>query len=323
MTGSVLSINISEAKGTVKKPVASGRITMTGLEHDGHAEPGHRQVSLLSCESTGRLAREAGKTFQPGDFAENITTTGIDLTQVRPRDLLRIGPVELEVTQIGKECHGAGCAIAKLVGKCVMPKEGVFARVRIPGNIAPGDPIEHLPRLLLIHVITLSDRASRGEYADRSGPAIREKLQQHFAAGGQGVNIEARLLPDEAGQLRRAIEEAVAAHADMIFTTGGTGIGPRDITPEVVRPLLDKEIPGIMEFIRTKYGASLPSALLSRSVAGLIGSTLIYTLPGSVKAAGEYMTEICKSLDHSLLMLGGGAEENLEIVSAPSRLRAR
>ena len=91
----------------------------------------------------------------------------------------------------------------------------------------------------------------------------------------------------------------------MIFTTGGTGIGPRDITPDVVAPMLDRELPGVMEFIRMKHGERLPSALLSRSVAGTIGNMLIYTLPGSVKAVREYTAEILRTLPHSLLMLHG------------------
>ena len=91
----------------------------------------------------------------------------------------------------------------------------------------------------------------------------------------------------------------------MIFTTGGTGIGPRDFTPEVVKTVMDKEIPGIMELIRIKYGQEKPNALLSRGVAGVMGNSLIYSLPGSVKAVNEYMSEITKTLQHLIFMLFG------------------
>jgi molybdenum cofactor synthesis domain-containing protein len=91
----------------------------------------------------------------------------------------------------------------------------------------------------------------------------------------------------------------------LVITTGGTGVGPRDITPEVVKELLDKEIPGIMEMIRMKYGAEKPNALLSRGVAGLMGNAFVYTLPGSVKAVNEYMSEITKTLKHLYLMRMG------------------
>jgi len=148
-------------------------------------------------------------------------------------------------------------------------------------------------------IITLSDRAVRGEYEDRSGPEIIQLLKDRFA----DVDIECVLIGDEAEALRSEIERAPGF--DVIITTGGTGIGPRDITPDVVNPMLDREIPGIMEFIRAKHGERLPSALLSRSVAGMIGTTLVYTLPGSVKAVREYMHEILRSLEHALDMVHG------------------
>jgi molybdenum cofactor synthesis domain-containing protein len=92
---------------------------------------------------------------------------------------------------------------------------------------------------------------------------------------------------------------------NIIFTTGGTGIGPRDITVETVTPFLNKQIPGVMEFIRIKYGTEKPAALLSSGVAGVTGKSLIYTLPGSVKAVEEYMTEIVKTLKHTIFMQYG------------------
>ena len=101
---------------------------------------------------------------------------------------------------------------------------------------------------------------------------------------------------------------------NIIFTTGGTGIGPRDITVETIIPLLTKEIPGIMEYIRVKYGSEKPNALLSRGVAGLIGTTLIYTLPGSVKAVNEYMEEIFKTLMHALQMIYGIDSHQEELI---------
>ena len=150
-----------------------------------------------------------------------------------------------------------------------------------------------------ILIITLSDRAVRGEYEDRSGPEIVRMLKEAFT----DADIECVLIGDDADALREQIERA--PNFDVVITTGGTGIGPRDITPDVVNPLLDREIPGIMEFIRTKHGERLPSALLSRSVAGTIGTTLVYTLPGSVKAVREYMEVILRSLGHALQMIHG------------------
>jgi molybdenum cofactor synthesis domain-containing protein len=105
--------------------------------------------------------------------------------------------------------------------------------------------------------------------------------------------------------LKDLLTEAISGQFDIIITTGGTGIGPRDITPDIVRSVIEKEIPGIMEMIRFKYGAEKPNALLSRSVAGVAGKSLIFTLPGSVKAVNEYMAEITRSVKHALYMLHG------------------
>jgi molybdenum cofactor synthesis domain-containing protein len=162
----------------------------------------------------------------------------------------------------------------------------------------------NLPDKLEILVITLSDRAYKGEYIDLSGPAIQNRISDYLSAAGREHNIKTALIPDEAGSLKELLNSASSGY-DIIFTTGGTGIGPRDITIETVKPLLSKEIPGIMEFIRVKYGAEKPSALLSRGVAGIIGKSLIYTLPGSVKAVEEYMTEILKTITHAIEMMYG------------------
>lgn len=161
-----------------------------------------------------------------------------------------------------------------------------------------------LPQKFEILVITLSDRAFRGEYKDLSGKLIREHISKYFILTDWTVNLSYSLIPDDKTQFEKLLLEAQDKY-DIIFTTGGTGIGPRDITIETVKPLLNKEIPGIMEYIRVKYGNEMPDALLSRGVAGIMGKSLIYTLPGSVKAVDEYMTEILKTLKHAVLMQHG------------------
>jgi len=161
-----------------------------------------------------------------------------------------------------------------------------------------------LPSKLNILIITLSDRAYQGEYEDLSGPHIKEILTDYFKDRKQAYNINIKLIPDDSAILKDILISAETAY-NLIITSGGTGIGPRDITVETVKPLLKKEIPGIMEYIRVKYGSQKPNALLSRGVAGIIGNSLIYTIPGSVKAADEYMTEILKTLNHTMLMQYG------------------
>jgi molybdopterin adenylyltransferase len=301
----VISVNVSEKKGTVKHPVPEIRIDRNGVVNDAHAGPWARQVSLLSQEIIAGFAAEVGRKVAPGEFAENITTQGVDLRKVAVLDRISVGGAELEVTQIGKKCHGKECAIFKEVGKCVMPAEGVFCRVISPGTVKAGDSIKVNERPLRIKVITLSDRASRGEYEDKSGPKIKELLDKFFAGKRWHLKLESIVIPDDSARLKSELVSARDNGADVIFTTGGTGVGPRDITPEVVVSLADKLIPGIMEHIRAKFGQNNPNALLSRSVAAVIGQTVVYALPGSVKSVEEYMPEILKTIEHLLFMLHG------------------
>ena len=161
------------------------------------------------------------------------------------------------------------------------------------------------PNNISCAVITLSDRASRGEYEDLSGPAIREMVMGYFQDKNLQVVIDGCIIPDDPEQLRNLILEYRSNGVEVIITTGGTGLGPRDFTPDVVKPLLEKEIPGIMEMIRVKYGMLKPAALVSRSIAGVTGSTLVYCLPGSRKAVAEYCSEILPTIVHSIKMIKG------------------
>ncbi len=140
--GKVLAVNISGQKGTQKKNV--GRVEVLegfGIKSDAHGGPWHRQVSLLAEESIQKI-RRLGLDVGHGDFAENITTQGLDLVNLPVGTRLSIGPsVVLEVSQIGKECH-TRCAIYYRAGECVMPTEGIFAKVLCGGPIAVGDPIQ-------------------------------------------------------------------------------------------------------------------------------------------------------------------------------------
>jgi len=300
----VKSLNISEKKGTKKTPVPEIELNECGLVGDSHSGSWHRQVSLLGLESYRRFVETVGRMLDPGDFAENMTTEGVELKDAKILDRFVSDTLEMEVTQIGKKCH-FGCEIIKEAGACIMPKEGIFCRVIKGGVLKPGHAFNYVPRAIHIRIITLSDRASVGEYEDLSGPEIEKWLFAGFKTTHWRIAVDRVLIPDDAELLTQEIERSKEQGVAVLFTTGGTGIGPRDITPDVVCPMLDRELPGIMEFIRMKHGERLPSALLSRSVAGTIGNMLVYTLPGSVKAVREYTEEILRTLPHSLLMLHG------------------
>lgn len=301
----ILSVNISTKKGTVKTPVDKIVLNNFGIDSDAHAGEWHRQISLLGIESINRFKESAKREINFGDFAENITTQGIELIETKPGDRFIGSDVDLEVTQIGKSCHGDGCAIYREVGNCVMPKEGIFCRVIKPGKLKAGDELTFYPKIYKVEVITLSDRASRGVYEDKSGPEVVRLISEFFNTLKWQFVVESTIIPDDEEQLRIHLAKAKELGYDLLITTGGTGIGPRDITPDIVKQMIDKEIPGIMEMIRVKYGAEKPNALLSRSIAGIMGNTFVYSLPGSVKAVNEYMEEINKTLKHLFIMRMG------------------
>lgn len=144
MSARVVAVCISENKGERKKPIAVGTLLVEhGLEGDGHAGDWHRQVSLLARESINTM-RAKGLDVTTGDFAENLTTEGIDLPSLPIGTRLAVGDEAiLEVTQIGKECH-TRCAIYYQAGDCVMPREGIFARVIKGGTVTAGSPIRRL-----------------------------------------------------------------------------------------------------------------------------------------------------------------------------------
>jgi MOSC domain-containing protein YiiM len=141
--GKVVAVCLSLRKGEKKRPAAGGRLIADhGLEGDAHSGPGHRQVSLLARESVDRFRAKGPLDVGPGDFAENILIEGLDLAALAVGRRLRAGPeAVLEITQLGKECRSP-CAIYRMMGDCVMPREGVFARVIRGGEVRPGDGID-------------------------------------------------------------------------------------------------------------------------------------------------------------------------------------
>lgn len=301
----IVSVNISKEKGTRKNPVDAIELTEIGIPEDAHRGPWHRQLSMLGIDRIESFSKEHHRAIHYGDFGENINVSGMELNQVQVFDIFKNETIELEITQIGKKCHGKNCVIFTEVGDCIMPREGIFLRVKKGGTLKPGDTLQFYPRIFRIKVITVSDRASTGIYEDRSGPLLASLSEEFFTKNGRKSSIHREIIPDEPVQIKEQVIKAVRENYDLIFTTGGTGIGPRDVTPDVVVKLMEKEIPGIMEGIRIRYGMDKPNALLSRSIAGVIRNSLVYCLPGSEKAVKEYAEEIFKTTNHALMMLNG------------------
>ncbi len=337
MEGTVKAVCTSSVKGVRKEPVKEAcLIEDYGIEKDAHAGKWHRQVSLLSWEKVQEF-NKSGAGVSDGDFGENLLVSGINfrslpvgtrflicpaeevvhaaadsLTEetVHATDLKNeeaVGGALLELTQIGKACHHS-CEIRKRVGVCIMPTDGVFAKVVRGGMVKPGDRVRVLPpdpdRPYTAAVITLSDRAFSGVYEDRSGPKAAEILK----AAGYEV-VETILLPDDQSRLERELGRlADQRQVSLVLTTGGTGFSERDRTPEATMAVADRNAQGIAEAIRVKSLAVTDHAMLSRGVSVIRKKTLIVNLPGSVKAVQESLGFILGALDHGLGILRGTAD---------------
>jgi len=157
-----------------------------------------------------------------------------------------------------------------------------------------------------VTVITVSDRASRGQYEDRSGAEIERLLRE----GLEGVEVSREVVPDEIPAIsaalgRHAAVQATRPAADFVLTTGGTGISPRDVTPEATRGFCERELPGIAEMLRARSYEETPTAVLSRGYAGLKGNTIVVNLPGSVRAVSLCTRLLIPVMEHALSMLRG------------------
>ena len=302
----VEALCLSEAKGMQKEPVPSAVFRADhGIESDAHAGPWHRQVSLLSAEAVESV-REKLPDIGPGNFAENVVVSGVDLAGLGLGSRLRLGGgVVLTITQIGKVCH-TPCQIGRLTGDCIMPREGLFARVEAGGKVRTGDAVDVLevvprqrPQAV---VLTISDRCSRGEATDTAGPATAQRL----AADVHAHVYRTEILPDETDVIAEQLRHYCDGHSiDLVVTVGGTGLSPRDVTPEATREVIERFTPGLDEAMRAASLARTPHAMLSRGISGVRGSTLIISLPGSERAAIENLQAIVPALEHGLAKLRG------------------
>ena len=305
-TGSIMSINVSCKKGKRKYPIIDKtvKINFDGILTDAHYKNKNREISILTEEDFIEFKNKASMKADFGIFAENLDIKGIKLRNIQLLDKIKLGnDVMLEVTQIGKKCHGDGCPISKQTGGyCVMPIFGVFCRPIKTGNISIGDNVLVIRRKINLKIILLSDRVYKNEMKDTSLEFAMEVIEKFFYSKKWDCIIETKIIPDDVEILNNELENS--EKYSVIFTIGGTGISNRDITPETVLNKCSKVIPGIMENIRNKYSDKNKNVLLSRSVSCIFGSnTQVYTLPGNKNAVNEYLTEILPLVEHIKFLL--------------------
>lgn len=307
MAGIIKAVCISKQRGTIKQNVQKIRLIEDfGLEGDAHGGNWHRQVSLLSYDKVKEF-NQRGAQVHEGDFGENILVEGIDLKHLKVGTRLTCQDAVLEITQIGKDCHHH-CQIYQRMGECIMPVEGVFAKVIKGGEIKVGDTMHvkvQTSQPLTAAVITLSDQGSQGRREDTSGKKIQEILNNHHYH-----IIEYLLLSDDQDELeKQLIRLSDQRQVNLIITTGGTGFSPRDHTPEATLNVMTRNAPGIAEAIRYESMKYTKRAMLGRGASVIRHSTLIVNLPGSEKAVKESMDIIIDTLAHGLHILNGTEKE--------------
>ena len=303
--GKVKAICISEKRGTRKTQIESAAfITEYGIDGDAHAGNWHRQVSFLGLNEIEDFKKRGGNV-NFGDFGENIVDDEFTFKKLPVGTRLSCGDVFFEITQIGKECH-SHCQIYHQVGDCIMPREGVFARVLHGGVIKVGDELNITTKNMPLDaaVITSSDKGFIGEREDLSGSKVEEMLKS------AGYSIADKvILPDDKDKLATQMKKYADIGIGLVVTTGGTGFSMRDVTPEATIEVCDRMAPGIAEAMRLESLKITPRAMLSRAVAGICKRTLIVNLPGSVKAVEECLGFVLPTLRHGVEILRGETGE--------------
>jgi molybdenum cofactor synthesis domain-containing protein len=257
-----------------------------GIAEDGQRGTTHRQLCLMAAhEGAG----------EPGALGENLRTRGLALGSIADGRRLRIGArAVIQVTDRATIATAGDEA----------PRLQVFARCVRGGEVRPGDAIATDPSFdrPRYAVLTLSDRRAGGALPDESGALAVTMLSQALAAPPIAVEV----LPDDAELIKARLVTLADEHlCDLIVTTGGTGLAPRDVTPEATLAVIDRQVPGIAEAIRAGGLAKTPLAMLSRAVAGQRGSTLIVNLSGSPRAVREQLEVLVPVLPHVLTTASG------------------
>ncbi len=269
-----------------------------GIDGDAHAGTWHRQVSLLSLARIEQM-RESIPDLAFGAFGENLVTRDLAPETLQVGRRLQVGDEAiLQITQLGKECH-TRCQIYYTVGDCIMPRYGTFARVVRSGEVRAGDRVATATDFdrYRYAVITVSDRGAAGKREDLAGPVAAELIQEAVPSH----EVAREILPDDQAALaQRLIQLCDDEICDLIVTTGGTGLSPRDVTPEATAEVIDREVPGMAEAVRAAGLAKTPHAMLSRALVGQRGGTVIVNLSGSPKAVREQLEVLQPVLPHAL-----------------------
>ena len=307
MHGHLISVNLGKIRGVPKHPIDEGILTPEwGLKGDAHGGDWDRQISLFPIETLALVPRNVRESFEENAYSENLTLEGIPPEKLRPGTILRIGEAQIKILEIGKPSFEP----PESGRPYIVSREGRFGRILKEGRVKSGDwveivkegePAPDAPRLALV---TLSDKGAKGEREDISG-----KFLTWYATRLGAEILFSTIIPDEKQQIKKALFRGIDEKADLILTTGGTGLAPRDVTPDATLEVIDRQVPGFAEAMRMESLKKTPHALASRAVSGIAGKTLIINLPGSPKAVAECMEVIFPALKHAIEKLRGDPTE--------------
>lgn len=307
MHGHLISVNMAKIRGASKRPVDEGILTPGwGLKGDAHGGDWDRQISLFPVETMALVPKAIRAAFELNTYSENLTIEGLPPEKLKIGTVLSIGTARIKILQIGKEVFEP----PESGRPYIVSREGRFGRVLSGGTVKAGDIVEIVEEgtppadAPKIAVVTLSDKGAAGEREDVSG-----RFLTWYATRLGGQILSAVVIPDEKPAIRDALRKGIENGADLILTTGGTGLGPRDVTPDVTLEIIDREVPGFAEAMRAESLKKTPNAMISRAVSGVAGKTLIINLPGSPKAVAECMEVIFPALRHAIDKLRGDPTE--------------
>jgi len=298
-------VNITHKSSTLRKAIAiaelivSNQDTIDAIQNrtvpKGDVFEFARAAGLLACKKTYEVIPDCHPL--PVEYAA-ITYT-IESLKV----LITVEVHTVYKTGVEVEAMHAAAITALTMYDMLKPidKQTMIGSIRLQEKTGGKSGMKYrLPEEVRIAVITCSDSASKGIIEDKSGKIICDELVQH------GMQIERKeIIADDFDTIQSVAKECIAAGFDLVLFTGGTGLGPRDVTPEALKPLIDREVPGVMEASRSYGQQRTPYAMLSRGISGFAGGTLIVTMPGSSRGASESMKAIFPHLLHVFRVKAG------------------
>lgn len=293
VSGKVTSLRIATAEARISLAAETVRMIEEDRAPKGDPRPVARVAAIVAAKETPRLLPYCHSValdwvhvefeMLPAAIRIVVTAKAIDRTGVEMEALTAASVAALNLYDLLKPVDDSMEIVAlrltsKTGGKSAFP--------RVPFRAA---------------IVVVSDSVSRGESTDRSGAVLQERLEQH---GAEIVDVQT--VPDEVEQIRTTLRRLEALGPDFVFTTGGTGCGPRDVTPEAVAPLFDRTLPGVVDQVLGIASRRNPLAMLGRPVAGLMGTSIVVCLPGSPAAVGDAMDALFPYLTHAITIVRGG-----------------